>query len=122
MNDIMKLAKDFFKRVQDDEKSKEVTGMFRRTFQFIIKDGKPFVFEAKNGQFSFREGEVAKPDLLNEVTLVETDIQTLKDIMQGKVGPSEALDRGTLWMSSSMAAKVQNFWLLRLMRIGQGLH
>ncbi|MEI9477251.1 MAG: hypothetical protein WCO26_11815 [Deltaproteobacteria bacterium] len=121
MVDVIKSLQDFFKRIEEDAESKEVRNMFRRTFQFKLKDGDPFVLEAENGNFSFNKGEVPSPDFLKDVTLVETDTHTLLDIIQGKITPSDTMEDGRMWMSSLMAAKLQNFWLLRLMRIGQGL-
>ena len=121
MKDIMNSLKEFFKRIEEDPGSKDVRSMFRRIFQFKLKDGDPFILEAENGKFSFRKGEIPNPDLLKEVTLVETDAQTLQEMIQGKITPSDTLENGRMWMSSLMAAKIQNFWFLRLMRIGQGL-
>ena len=117
----MKSLQDFFKRIEQNEGSKDVRNMFHRIFQFKLKDGDSFILEAENGKFSFRKGEIPNPDLLREVTLVETDTQTLQDIIKGKTTPSDTLENGRLWMSSMMSAKIQNYWLLRLMRIGQGL-
>lgn len=121
MTDIGRSLEDFFKRIEEDAGLKEVRSMFRRIFQFRLKDGDPFFLEAKNGKFSLKKGEVSNPDFLKDVTLVETDTQTLMDIIQGKIRPSETLEDGRMWMSSLMAVKVQNFWLLRLFRIGQDL-
>jgi putative sterol carrier protein len=121
MTDIMKSLQEFFKKVEEDKGSKDVQNMFRRIFQFKLKDGDSFILEAENGKFSFRKGEIPNPDLLREVTLVETDTQTLQDIIQGRITPSDTLENGTMWMSSMMAVKIQNYWLLRLLRIGQGL-
>lgn len=117
----MKSLEDFFKRIEEDAGLKEVRSMFRRIFQFRLKDGAPFFLQAENGRFLLKRGEVSNPDFLKDVTLVETDTQTLIDIMQGKVTASDTLEDGRMWMSSLMAAKVQNFWLLRLFRIGQDL-
>jgi len=121
MVDTIKSLQDFFKKIEGDAESKEVRSMFRRIFQFKLKDGDPFFLEVKNGKFSLMKGEVPNPDFLKDVTLVETDTQTLIDIIQRKIRPSEPLEDGRLWMSSLMAVKVQNFWLLRLFRIGQDL-
>jgi hypothetical protein len=121
MTDIMRSLEDFFKRIEEDAGLIEIRSMFRRIFQFRLKDGIPFFLKAENGKFSLKKGEVSNPDFLKDVTLVETDTQTLMDIIQGKVTPSNTLEDGRMWMSSLMAAKVQNFWLLRLFRIGQSL-
>ncbi len=121
MTDIGRSLEDFFKRIEENAGLKEVRSMFRRIFQFRLKDGDSFFLEAKNGKFSLKKGEVSNPDFLKDVTLVETDTQTLMDIIQGKIRPSETLEDGRMWMSSLMAVKVQNFWLLRLFRIGQDL-
>ncbi|MFB3883875.1 MAG: SCP2 sterol-binding domain-containing protein [Thermodesulfobacteriota bacterium] len=121
MADIMKSLEGFFKRIEGDAESKEIRSMCRRIFQFRLKDGDPFFLEAKNGKFSVKKGEVPNPDFLRYVTLVETDTQTLVDIIQGRIKPSDPLEDGRMWMSGLMAVKVQNFWLLRLFRIGQSL-
>lgn len=121
MMDIMKSLQEFFKKVEADKGSKDVQNMFRRIFQFKLRDGDPFILEAENGKFLFKKGEVSNPDLLKDVTLIEADTQTLQDIIQGRITPSDTLENGTMWMSSMMAVKIQNYWLLRLLRIGQGL-
>jgi len=117
----MEILSNFFRRIEDNEKRKHLIGLFDRTFQFKLSDGDPFVMKMENGSITFEKTEISKPDLLKEVTLIETDTQTISDLVDGKLGPSDALDDGRLWMSSLMAAKPQNFHLLRLLRTGQEL-
>ena len=119
MLEIMAKMKSFFKDLTETKEGREVIDFYDRTFQFVLATGESFIMEKKAGQFEFREGTIPDPDLLKEVTLVETDIQTLQDLMDVKLSPSAAVEKGNFWTSGDMAAKPFNFWLLRLFKLGQ---
>jgi len=121
MSKIMEQMAAFFKNLAETKEGKEAIAPFERTFQFLLNTGEAFIMEKKDYQFHFREGKIPNPDLLKEVTLIETDAQTLQDIMEVRLSPSEAIERGKFWTSSDMSAKPLNYWLLRLLKLGQKL-
>ncbi len=119
MLEITTKMKSFFGDLANTREGKEVVDFYDRTFQFVLTTGESFIMEKKEGRFEFREGTIPDPDLLKEVTIVETDVQTLQDLMDVKISPSAAKEKGKFWTSGDMAAKPFNFWLLRLFKLGQ---
>lgn len=121
MLEIMEKMKAFFNRLAETKQGQEAINPYERTFQFLLDTGENFIMEKKGNQFQFREGKISEPDLLKEVTLIETDTQTLEDIMNVKLSPSDAIEKGKFWTSGDMAVKPLNYWLLRLFKMGQKL-
>ncbi len=119
MLEIMEKRESFFTDLAETKEGREAIAFYDRTFQFVLAAGESFIMEKKGNQFEFREGKIPNPDLLKEVTIVETDAQTLQDLMDVKLSPSAAVEIGKFWTSGDMAAKPFNFWLLRLFKLGQ---
>jgi hypothetical protein len=115
----MEKLKLFFTDLARTKEGQEAIAFYDRIFQFVLPTGEAFIMEKKAGQFEFRAGKIPNPDLLKEVTIVETDSQTLQDLMDVKLSPSAAVESGRFWTSGDMAVKPFNFWLLRLFKLGQ---
>ena len=121
MLEIMQKMNAFFDRLAETKQGQEAMAPYERTFQFLLNTGEAFIMEKKGGRFQFREGKIPNPDLLKEVTLIETDAQTLEDILNVRLSPSDAIEKGKFWTSGDMAVKPLNYWLLRLFKMGQKL-
>src|SRR4030043_1911850 len=111
MLEIMEKMKAFFNRLAETKQGQEAMAPYERTFEFFLNTGETFIMEKKGNQFQFREGKISNPDLLKEVTLIETDAQTLEDIMNVRLSPSDAIEKGKFWTSGDMAVKPLNYWL-----------
>jgi len=119
MLEIIENMKSFFDGLANTREGHEAIASLERTFQFILDTGEAFIMEKKNDRFHFREGRIPNPDLLKEVTIVETDVKTLRDIIDVKISPSSAIEKGKFWTSGDMAIKPLNYWLIRLFKLGQ---
>lgn len=123
MTDIIADLERFFDGFADDEEGAETLAeqLAHRTFAFELDDAEPFTLEAVEDGVTCEAGTVDDPDLINDVTVVTTDVDSLHDLMAGQLGPIEALNEGVLHMSSMMTARVYNYGLLRAFRRGAEL-
>ena len=119
MSSLLEGMRQFFARLENDEEGKKVLSFLERDFQFKLPNGGSFVMSIKAKRFSFEQGEVPDQNF-RRVTPVYTDEATLRDLMAGRVSPSEAYFSQRIggWPGSSRA---YSFSLLRLFRRGQEL-
>lgn len=120
MSDLPTEVANFFEKLADDGEGREVLDqqLAERTFVFDLDDADPFVLRAAPDGVSCEWGSVDSPDLVDEVTRVEGDSETLRAMMTGQVSPLDALNEGDLFMTSMMAARCYNYGLLRAFRRG----
>lgn len=123
MTDIITDIEQFFAGFADDDEGAETLTeqLAPRTFVFELEGAEPFTFHADADGITCAPGTVEDPDLVNEVTIVRSDVESLRELMAGKLGPIEALNKGRLFMSSMMTARVYNYGLLRAFRRGAEL-
>jgi len=120
MSDITTEVASFLETLADDDEGSEVLEqqLADRRFVFDLSDADPFVLDASPDGIECEPGRIESPDLVNEVTRVEGDTDSLHRIMRGEVSPLEALNDGDIFMSSMMAARCYNYGLLRAFRRG----
>jgi hypothetical protein len=120
MSDLPNEVARFFENLADDDEGAETLAkqLAPRRFVFELDEGKPFVLDASLEDVSCEWGTIESPDLVNDVTRVETDTDTLYAMMRGQVSPLDALNDGDLFMSSMMTARCYNYGLLRAFRRG----
>ncbi|WP_323192210.1 hypothetical protein [Halostella sp. PRR32] len=120
MSDITTEVTSFLEQLADDDEGSEVLEqqLADRKFVFDLSDAEPFVLHATPDGIECDPGRIESPDLVNEVTRVESDTESLYRIMSGEVTPLDALNEGDLFMSSMMAARCYNYGLLRAFRRG----
>jgi hypothetical protein len=120
MSDITTEVTSFLEQLADDDEGREVLEqqLADRVFVFELSDTEPFVLDASADGIECETGRIESPDLVNEVTRVESDTESLYRIMSGQDSPLEALNEGDLFMSSMMAARCYNYGLLRAFRRG----
>ena len=111
----------FFKKLENDEEGKKVLSYLERDFQFQMAEGSSFAMRVKRNQFSFEEGELADQDF-RRVTLVYADEAILRDLIAGRIGPSEAYFSGRIGMRGMLSGWAYSHALLRLFRRGQELN
>ncbi|WP_121823139.1 hypothetical protein [Halostella salina] len=120
MSDITTEVASFLEALADDDEGIETLEqqLADRRFQFDLSDADPFVLDASTDGISCEYGRIESPDLVEEVTRVEGDVESLRRIMRGEVSPLQALNDGDIFMSSMMAARCYNYGLLRAFRRG----
>lgn len=123
MTDIIADIEQFFAGfAADDEGAETLTEQLAlRTFVFELEDAEPFILDADADGVTCKQRSIEDPDLINEVTVVRSDVESLRALMAGKLGPIDALNEGRLFMSSMMTARVYNYGLLRAFRRGAEL-
>ncbi len=119
MSKLIEEMRRFFEKLEDDEEGKMVLSFLERDFQFKIAEGSSFAMRVKGKRFSFEEGELSDQHF-RRVTPVYTDEVTLRELIAGRVSPSEAYFSQRIggWPVSSRA---YSFAFLRLFRRGQEL-
>jgi len=120
MSDITTEVASFLEALADDDEGIETLEqqLADRRFQFDLSDADPFVLDASPDEITCEYGRIESPDLVEEVTRVEGDVDSLHRIMRGEVSPLQALNDGDIFMSSMMAARCYNYGLLRAFRRG----
>ncbi|MFC6874187.1 hypothetical protein [Halobellus marinus] len=120
MSDITTQVASFLEPLADDDEGIEVLDqqLADRQFVFDLSDADPFVLDASLEDITCEFGQIESPDLVNEVTRVEGDTDSLRRIMRGDVSPLEALNEGDIFMTSMMTARCYNYGLLRAFRRG----
>lgn len=114
--DIYDIAVEFYGRVEENPEAKEVLKSYDQVYQFEIKDGAPFYLEVQGGKLSVHRGETSKT--YYSVTKILVDQETLKNIFEGKITPSEAhVDNKWYFMAR---AHYEGLFTL-LTRIGQDI-
>src|SRR5574340_999459 len=90
--ELFDTAVEFFQKVvQSPETGKFLAG-HDETFLFEIKDGSPFYVEVEKGKLSVKKGRPEKENMLLEVTPIDTDQGTLRNIFEGKIRPVKAIE------------------------------
>ncbi len=113
--EIFDTAVEFFQKViQSPETGKFLAG-HDETFLFEIKDGSPFYVEVENGNLSVKRGRPEKENMLLEVTPIDTDQKTLRNIFEGKIRPVKAIESRNF---SIVAGTYEGGLITLLMRIG----
>ncbi|WP_135822262.1 hypothetical protein [Halostella litorea] len=120
MSDITTELVSFLEALANDDEGIETLEqqLADRRFVFDLSDAEPFVLDASPDGIECERGRIESPDLVNEVTRVEGDVESLHRIMRGEVSPLQALNDGDIFMSSMMAARCYNYGLLRAFRRG----
>lgn len=120
MNDITTEVASFLEPLADDDEGVEVLEqqLADRRFVFDLSDADQFVLDASPDGIECKYDRIESPDLVNEVTRVEGDADSVRRIMRGEVSPLEALNDGDIFMSSMMTARCYNYGLLRAFRRG----
>jgi hypothetical protein len=123
MTDIIADLERFFDGFAHDEEGRETLEeqLAHRTFVFHLDDAEPFTLRADADGVTCEPDGITDPDLINDVTIVQSDTNCLHDLMAGRQGPIQALNEGDLHMSSMMTARVYNYGLLRAFRRGAEL-
>lgn len=123
MSELTTNVENFFEPLLDDDEGREtVEKQLRpRTFAFDVADDDSFVLRTDADGVKCTPGEPESDDLVNDVTRVEVDTDTLHRMMGGRVSPLDALNDGDLFMTSMMTARCYNYGLLRAFRRGAEL-
>jgi hypothetical protein len=121
MSTLLQDVQTFFSRLEDDQEGSKVLSYVDHDYQFKVSGAGAFLLRRKGKGFSVEEGEQPDPDW-RRVTVVETDEGTLRDIMAGRIRPSEAFYSTKLIMDGMMANTAFNHCLIRLLRRGQELN
>lgn len=123
MGATLDAMKKFMQRVTQDPEGRQVLSFpfLRRRFLVRLDEGESFIMSIKDGAITFKEGDIKEPDLVYDVTLIETDRNSLMDVIGGKIRPVEFFFSGKVYISGMQAAKVHNNALLRLWRRAQEL-
>ena len=124
MSDITTQVASFLEPLADDDEGIEVLDqqLADRRFVFDLSDADPFVLDASLEDITCEYGQIESPDLVNDVTRVEGDTDSLRRIMRGDVSPLEALNEGDIFMTSMMTARCYNYGLLRAFRRGSEIN
>ncbi len=122
MGSTLEAMKKFMERVAEDPEGQQVLSFLNRTFLFRLDDGESFIMRMKDKAITFEEGGIKDPDIVYDVTLIETDRSTLMALIEGKIRPLEFYFSGKVYMSGMSAAKMSNNALIRLWRRCQELH
>lgn len=123
MSELTTNVERFFEPLLDDPEGQETIEqqLAPRTFAFDVADDDPFVLRAGPDGIECTTGEPESDDLVQDVTRVEVDTDTLDRMMGGQVSPLDALNDGDLFMTSMMTARSYNYGLLRAFRRGAEL-
>lgn len=121
MGSALEAMKKFMQRVAEDPEGRQVLFYLKRTFLIRLDEGESFIMRIKDGAIRFEEGDIKDPDLVYDVTLIETPGKRLMDVIERKIGPGEFYYSGEVYMSSKGAAGAYNNALMRLWRRAQEL-
>jgi hypothetical protein len=120
MSSLIEAMRQFFAKLENDEEGKKVLSFLERDFQFKMAEGSSLAMRVKGNRFSFEEGDLSDQDF-RRVTLVYADEAILRDLIAGRVGPSEAYFSGRIGMREMLSGGAYGHALLRLFRRGQEL-
>ena len=122
--DLTSIARDFFGRLSEYPEAKEDLKRFDMKFIFLVKDGKPFSVDIKNGEVTIIEDKVAHNKSTDLKLVAET--QTVIDILEGKTPSTEAIwwigsgsPEGKIYALGWKAKLGPVGWLRRLLYLGQ---
>ena len=111
-------VKAFFGKLEQFPEGKKELGFIVHTLQFKMTDGAPFYVEIKDGHADVREGELPNPNP-EKVTTIESDTQTLYDVMTGRLKPFRTFLTQRWVIDRRLAKFVIHSWIYRMFRIGQ---
>ncbi len=116
--ELYDIAVEFFKKVIQSPATGKFLPGHDETFLFEIKDGNPFYVEVENGNLSVKKGRPQKENMLLEVTPIDTDERTLRNIFEGKIRPVKAIESRKF---SIVAGTYEGGLITLLMRIGHDI-
>ena len=113
--DLYEIAKEFFRKAGQSPEGKKAADARDEIYQFLIKDGSPFYAEIKGGKIEIKTGQTHLENIM-EVTPLEIDQESLRNIFEGKLRPYEAIEKKKLKI---VAGTYEGSQITLLMRIGQ---
>jgi len=114
MSDLLAIAQGFCKKASNIPEVKEILKEFNQKFIFHCKDAEPFYLKVENGELSAHAGDL-EPDLYH-VFNIETDRETVIDLLGGKLRLADAIRTGRLF-SDAMSKRPYLSYLGRIIRL-----
>ncbi len=89
---LMDLISEFRSKIDEDESLRKKMKRYQRDVQIDFDSGNKYNLTLEEGEVSdFEEGDLENPDIS-----VETDVETLKDILEGEASAMQAYAKGKI--------------------------
>ncbi len=111
--DIMTEVSEILAHAAETEEGRYAVGGHDEDYQFYLRDGSPFYVSIADERLRVVPGETERRGYF-ESTFIETDCQTLRAILSGKLRPIEAIEKRLFNMVIRMYEGCQITILLRI--------
>jgi len=104
--------------IEASEEGRYVLGLYRFNIELATAGGEACHLAIDHGRTEVGSGPAPGERLMT--VRVECDLETLEDLVSGRIGPVDAQVAGRLWVSGSLGTRVLTSCTFRLLRIGGG--
>ena len=114
----LELLRELVAAIERREEGTYVLGLYRFNVELATPAGETCHVAIDHGRTEVVAGPAPGERLLT--VRAECDLETLEDLVGGRVGPVDAQVAGRLWVSGSLGTRVLTSCTFRLLRIGGG--
>jgi hypothetical protein len=112
----LELLQELLDGVERMEEGRYVLGLYRFNIELATPAGEACHVAIDHGRADVRSGPAPGERLMT--VRVECDLETLEELVTGRVGPVDANVAGRLWVSGSLGTRVLTSCTFRLFRVG----
>jgi leucyl aminopeptidase (aminopeptidase T) len=112
----LELLRDLVAGIELTEEGRYVLGLYRFNVELATPAGETCHVAIDHGRTEVVSGPAPGERLMT--VRVECDLETLEELVDGRIGPVDAQVAGRLWVSGSLGTRVLTSCTFRLLRIG----
>jgi leucyl aminopeptidase (aminopeptidase T) len=114
----LELLRELVARIEAAAEGRYVLGLYRFNLELATPAGDTCHVAIDHGRTEVVSGPAPGERLMT--VRVECDLETLEELVAGRIGPVDAQVAGHLWVSGSLGTRVLTSCTFRLLRIGGG--
>ena len=114
----LELLRQLVTRIEGAEEGRYVLGLYRFNIELATPPGETCHVAIDHGRTDVQPGQAPGERLMT--VRVECDLETLEELVAGRIGPVDANVAGRLWVTGSLGTRVLTSCTFRLLRIGGG--
>lgn len=114
----LELLTELVARIERSEEGRYVLGLYRFNVELATPAGETSHVAIDHGRTEVVSGPAPGERLMT--VRVECSLETLEELVDGRIGPVDAQIAGRLWVSGSLGTRVLTSCTFRLLRIGGG--
>jgi leucyl aminopeptidase (aminopeptidase T) len=112
----LELLRDLVAGIERTEEGRYVLGLYRFNVELATPAGETCHVAIDHGRTEVLAGPAPGERLMT--VRVECDLETLEELVGGRIGPVDAQVSGRLWISGSLGTRVLTSCTFRLLRVG----